>query len=527
MKKFPALFLSLLSGLLLFAAWPVSPLSILLFFAFVPLLWLEHQGTSRSRFFGFTYLAMLTWNLGSTWWICEASLGGGLLAILINPLLMCIPWIGFFNLKKRMGPWVGYAALVCFWMTFEYIHLNWELSWPWLTLGNGFATHPNWVQWYEFSGAAGGTAWILGVNLAMFRLLKQAAQTRKIKVLKILVPILLILLPLSLSYVLLGLRNSVPSEAGASSSNVVVVQPNIDPYDKFAQGKEESELLELIRLSKSQIDSNTALVVWPETAIPLQINEDSLKSNPFIRPVWDFLRQFPRLSLLTGMEGFRFFKEANKSPYSEKISGTENYVDSYNSALLMDSGSFSIYHKSKLVPGVETIPSYFRFLVSWFAKFGGATGSYARQADRTVLVEAHGPYRVAPAVCYESIFGEFMSAYIRNGASLIVIITNDGWWGNTPGYRQHENYARLRAIETRRWVVRCANTGISCFIDPEGRVWDAQGWDIPTAVKMKVPPFTGLSFYSLHGDLLFKAAVFITLCLGIWNLVLLIKRRFS
>jgi len=136
-------------------------------------------------------------------------------------------------------------------------------------------------------------------------------------------------------------------------------------------------------------------------------------------------------------------------------------------------------------------------------------------------------YQVAPAVCYESIYGEFMSTYVRNGADLIVVITNDGWWGNTPGYKQHENYARLRAIETRRWVARSANTGISCFIDPAGEVIDPQPW-AQTAVIKKAIPVTRESqtFYVKYGDILSKGAVAAAVLLVIGSLIAsLLSRR--
>ena len=162
--------------------------------------------------------------------------------------------------------------------------------------------------------------------------------------------------------------------------------------------------------------------------------------------------------------------------------------ESYNGSVLLDSsGASAFYHKSMLVPGVETLPWFLKFIDKWFEKFGGTTAGYAKQKERTVLNEKHG-YKIAPAICYESIYGEFMSKYIRNGANLICIITNDGWWKKTPGHKQHMNYARLRAIETGTWVARSANTGISCFIDPYGNVIDPQPYDTKAAIKLSISP---------------------------------------
>ncbi|MFN5921205.1 MAG: apolipoprotein N-acyltransferase, partial [Bacteroidota bacterium] len=114
---------------------------------------------------------------------------------------------------------------------------------------------------------------------------------------------------------------------------------------------------------------------------------------------------------------------------------------------------------------------------------------------------------VAPVICYESVYGEYVSEYIRKGANLICIITNDGWWGNTPGYRQHFDYAKLRAIETRRYVVRSANTGISGFIDDRGQAMQQSGWWQPAVLRQKVQLNSSLTFYVRYGDYIGTIAV--------------------
>jgi apolipoprotein N-acyltransferase len=534
LKKFNPLLLSLLSGLLLFAAWPVFPLTFLIFIAFVPLLWLEQQTTSRKKFFGWTYLTLVVWNIATTWWVLNSTLIGGVAAILANALLMCLPWILFYNIKKKRGEKIGYTALILFWLTFEYIHLNWELSWPWLTLGNVFASHPGWVQWYEFTGTSGGSLWIMLVNVLLFLLLREKIQKARWNTRQVILIGTILIVPFIISWLLTPAGKesasypSAPSAqtTGTRSPNIILVQPNVDPWDeKFVAGKEQAQLQKLIRLSESQIDSNTALVIWPETAVPVAIKEDEMKSNYFMAPVWDFLKRHPSINLLTGVEGFRFYSEQNRTPYSLKVPKSDKYEEVYNSAVLMDSSHFQVYHKSKLVPGVETLPSFLKFMSPLFDKFGGTTGGYARQSERTVLQTYNNSYHVAPAVCYESIYGEFMSAYVRNGADLIVVITNDGWWGNTAGYRQHESYARLRAIETRRWVARSANTGITCFIDPSGEVIDPQPWDKTAVIKMDIPAIRSRTFYVKYGDILSRLAIAGTILLIVWWLIMLLQPK--
>ena len=156
MKRYTNLFIAIGGGLLLWAAWPVSSLTLLIFVAWFPMLWLADTVKNRKKFFLFTYIMMFVWNVATTWWIWNASVPGSLAAFFANSLLMCFPWLGYHIIKRKWNDGLSYTALIAFWMCFEYIHLSdWGLSWPWLTLGNVFATKPEWVQWYEFTGVAG------------------------------------------------------------------------------------------------------------------------------------------------------------------------------------------------------------------------------------------------------------------------------------------------------------------------------------------------------------------------------------
>jgi apolipoprotein N-acyltransferase len=498
LPRFRNIYLALAAGILLFAAWPVSPLTFLIFLAFTPLLWLETRVKSRKHFFWLVYLAMFIWNISTTWWIWNASPPGAIAAFLANSFLMCFPWLGYKVVRKHMGEWTSYSMLVAFWMAFEYLHLHdWGLSWPWLTLGNVFATQPGMVQWYEFTGTSGGTFWVLASNILVFAAFREYGRRGRSAAYFFLLGGWLILLFAPAFY-----RGK--ELTGGELKTVVVVQPNIDPYEKISDevGSFEMQLNRLITLSESKADSNTALFIWPETALysNSRIEETTLHENFFLEPLWGFLRRHPGSSLFTGIESFRRFDTATK--YSEEYNG-EHY-ESYNGSVVMDSvGAKGFYHKSMLVPGVETLPWFLRFIDKWFEKFGGTTAGYARQDDRTVLNARQG-IRIAPAICYESVYGEFMSRYIRKGANLICVITNDGWWGNTPGHKQHMNYARLRAIETRTWLARSANTGISCFISPSGQVFQALPWDEKGAIRMEIPinENSKPGFYVRYGDVL-------------------------
>jgi apolipoprotein N-acyltransferase len=517
LKKFQPILLSLLSGLLFFLAWPMLNITVAIFFAFIPLLILEQQNYSKLKFFGLIYFALFTWNISTTWWIWNASMIGAWLAIFVNSLLMCIPLMGFRFIKKKLGTLIGYTSFIIFWMSFEYLHLqDWGLSWPWLTLGNVFAGRINWIQWYEYTGTSGGTLWVLLVNVMLFQLL-QTRSTKQdvrgtmydVRISSLVLISATLVLPIIASLLIANNRTS--DIQHPTSKNIVVIQPNIDPYEKLSTGTFDAQLQKLIRLSESKIDSNTTLLVWPETALysPNGFDEVNLKQNFFLNPLFDFLKRHPNINLLTGIESYRVYPE-RVSASARPIDGTSDFYEVYNGSVVLDSsGPKQFYHKSMLVPGVETLPRFLLFLGPVFEKLGGTAGGYARQEKRTPLPTSNG-YVIAPAICYESIYGEYMSRYVKAGANIIAVITNDGWWGNTPGYKHHMLYGKLRAIETRKWVLRSANTGISCFIDPMGNDFESQPWWTEAAIKKSIPVNTQQTFFVRFGDLLSKLALILS-----------------
>jgi apolipoprotein N-acyltransferase len=160
-----------------------------------------------------------------------------------------------------------------------------------------------------------------------------------------------------------------------------------------------------------------------------------------------------------------------------------------------------LYHKSKLTPGVEILPSFkgFKWLEKFAINLGGTVGSLGMDSVRKVYTTVN-TVKVGPAICYESIFGEFFAGFVRNGAEIMIIITNDGWWGNTAGHRQHFSFAHLRAIETRRSIARSANTGISAFIDQRGDAHQVTTYWKPAVITGSLNASNKITFYVEHGD---------------------------
>ena len=512
--------LAVIGAFLLWLGWPTKPLPLLLFFGLVPLFLIEriieHPSFTRpaATFFKYAYLLFVLWNAFTTYWVSYSTLPGGIAAVLCNALLMCIPAMLFFFTKRRLGPKIGYPSFVIYWLAFEYFHLGWDLTWPWLTLGNGFAQRPEWVQWYEFTGFLGGSVWLLVVNILFFKAFVDNPEKR---LKPYLLPALFVVIPIAISY---GLYFSY-EEKGAEAE-VVVVQPNIDPYEeKFRDGKNylpiEQQLARLLTLSEQAVTPKTDLLVWPETAIGENFQEDQINNYPDIATLKSFVGSRPGLDLLTGINSFALYPDAKSATASARFREDIGYYDVFNTGMyLANNGQISLYHKSKLVPGVEKLPypQFFKFLGPLAIDLGGMVGTHGTQEERTVFPHSGtGQPASAPVICYESVYGGYVSEYVRNGATLICIITNDGWWSDSPGYKQHLQYATLRAIENRRSIARSANTGISGFINQRGDFLQKSEWWKQAALRGTVKLNTELTLFSRTGDLIGPAAQWLSLAL--------------
>ena len=521
MKILKLVLLTVLSGLLIGVAW-FPPFTWLIFIAFIPLLILtsqvEKSDLKRKKLtvFLLAYLTFLIWNIIDTWWIWYASNEGAIAAIVANSLLMALTYLLYISLKEKIKSVVyGIWILVPIWVSFEYLHTKWELAWTWLNIGNIFAFEHNWVQWYEFTGVSGGTVWVLAVNIVLYQLLKlkfnlQNPQLR-IQLLKLFI---ITVLPLSLSYFI---KNNVLDSTTENTQQVLIVQPNIDPYNDKFNGDFEGQLQKVYNKIKNKITPKTNYLELPETFLTEEIWENDIERTYSIKFLKDsLLTKFPDLNIVIGATTLRRYNKDDKMPVTARaFTNTDIYYDVYNTAIQLNKAGIQLYHKSKLVPGVERMPypAFFKPLEALAIKLGGTFGSLGTQEERKVFFNKNKTIGVAPVVCYESIFGEYVTDYISNGANIIFIITNDGWWRDTPGYKQHLAYARLRAIETRKQIARSANTGISCVVDELGDLHAEQAWWKEGYIMANLNPNSELTFYVKYGDVFSKVASALTFIL--------------
>lgn len=521
---------SLATGALWVLAWPaIGGLVPLAFIAWVPLLLAEERfaakapGERPKHFMPYVFLALAVWNVGTTWWLyCVSEPLGTRLFTFIGPnvgnvLLMSIPWALMRQVRRWWGGRAARWCLVVFWIGFERFHMHWDLSWPWLTLGNVFAEHPAWIQWYELTGTLGGSLWTWLATLAVFGVAVRSSASATPITRRAVTAVLVIVLPLIGSFV----RYATFQEAG-DPVEVVVVQPNIDPYsEKYGTIDPLEQLDRMLAQAAPLLTPNTALIVLPETALQESSTlaydahgqlvfqglwENDLGHSRSVQRIRAFLSEHPGVALITGMSSTMLYPEGATTPHTARpLEGTGRGFDAFNAALLVrPDGSFEPYHKSKLVPGVELMPfeRVLGPLGSLALDLGGTTGSLGTQEEREVMRTADGRLRLAPVICYESIYGDHVAAHVRNGATLIALMTNDGWWSDTPGYKQHLAYGRLRAVETRRCIARSANTGISGFIDQRGELHQPSAWWVRATERAGLRACTDLTFFVRHGDLI-------------------------
>jgi len=498
----------LLSGLLLFLSWPDRGLNFLVFGALLP--WLLVLDDLRSRkevkrrflkVFFLSWLLFAVFNGATGWWVGLAHWSGLVAMVFIAASLEALLMTLWLWVSRQIGERRGLWAFPFFWITHEWILNSWDMEWPWLKLGYALADRVEWIQWYSVTGVWGGSLWILLVNLLLFVAWRNWMKKRTLR--SFLPPVLAFLLPFLVS--LFTYHNW---EEKGEEVEVVVVQPNIEPYvEKFERPAEEQLEIFLAEAQKG-LDPTTDYLIGPETLLPSWNNLDRLKREHLIRRLAYFREsQDSGLHIVTGLNLIRYYNEPLTETAREGRGGGYWY-DVFNSAIQLSAAdSIPVYHKSKLVVGAEKMP-FIEFLQPILGEivldFGGISGTNRTQAEREVFHSDDGRFAVAPIICWEAEFSGFVRGYSQKGADLFLAITNDGWWGDSEGHRQHLHYMRVRAIENRRAVARSANTGISALIDQRGALLQTLAWEERGHLKGSLRANREMSVYVQAGDVLLR-----------------------
>ncbi|WP_160136217.1 apolipoprotein N-acyltransferase [Chryseobacterium sp. c4a] len=531
--------LTLISAMLLSVSWPTYGVPFFIFFALVPLLMMEHGISKFSDYkrkgwmiFGLSYLCFVIWNIVTTGWLYGSKNPDGshsimavVFPVLVNSLLYSLVFQCYHWYKNAQGTYWGLGFLIAIWMSFEKFHLGWELTWPWLNLGNVFSDYPKLIQWYDTLGATGGSFWILLINVLIFYTIRtwEAGRKRNDLIKNSSIIAALIAIPMIISIIKYNSFNEKPS----GQVNVLMLQPDLDPYaEKYSKDSLTIEQ-DLLALAEKNSTTKIDYYIAPETALPGKgsISETGLEKSLLLNNVKEFLSTHPGSVFATGISSHRFYFDPTTRPKEAYQTNQGFWIASYNTAIqLTPQQKVQVYHKGKLVPGVEIFP-YMNVLKPILGdamlNLGGTVASLGIDKERIAFSNPYNKGKMAPIICYESIYGEFVTDYVKKGANFLAIMTNDSWWGVTEGHKQLLSYAKLRAIETRREIARAANSGISAHINAKGEITADTFYGDQTALFSKVNLYDGMTFYSRAGDLLSRFSIF---ALGFLLFYYLIKR---
>ena len=507
------LFLALTSGLLLGVPWIIPSFFFLIFIAWVPFFQLEknlHNNRNRHALLNYVFPGFLLWNLLGAWWVMQAQWLGAILIFLANSLLQALVFWSASRVRSSLKiPLI--IPFLFIWLGYEYFHNIWDLAWPWFNLGNALVTAPKLIQWVEFTGVRGGSLWIILVNFAVFKAY-ESYQNRRFR---IMVPVALGILLLLLVPAFFSYQMYCNFQKGEESVKIALIQPNLDPYtEKFVPEKQARHLEEFFKTADNILDDDTQYLLGPETLIVQQIDEENPSASPYYRQLVNFQEKHPGLNCLLGVHSYR--KLDSHIPPGSRFNREKGfYYEAFNTALFLAPGADpQFYHKTKLVPIFERMPfvQYLSFLGKFSLELGGYNGTYSNRQESTNFESPDGSMSILPILCFESVFGPYCAQNLTEKKGFICMITNDGWWKNTSGYRHHYNFSPIRAIECRRDLVRVANTGISAIIDARGMVMTQTPWWEKATLKGEVHLRKGRTFFARHGDWLGR----ISLALGVF-----------
>ena len=524
-------FLAILSGSLLAASWVTYGITPLIFIAFVPLLLADshirsHYKHTKRKIFILSYIAFLIWNIVSTWWIWNSTEVGAVLAISINSLLMSLTFLLYHLVAKRSTQKLSLIFLVAIWLSFEKFHLWWDISWPWLNLGNVFSEKITWIQWYEYTGTFGGSLWVWLLNIIFYIAAKDylTDKNRALLAKRVGIAMLFFAIPVVISYYIYINY----SEKGLKTADVVVLQPNIDPYEEKYQVNNEDTSKAISYFLLNKLDHKVNFVITPETMLARNILIDELANSAPVNTLKNLFLAFPQVNWVVGVSLLKFIEDKKDvTAQSNYLAEKDIWYNDYNSAFLLNydyfrSDTLPLYHKSKLVVAVENFP-YQQILKpilgDMLIDLGGTVALKTTQSERSVFTGRETFGKAAPIICYETVYGEFVTDYIKKGANFLAILTNDAWWGDTQGYKQLLSYTRLRAIETRRSVARSANTGISAFINGRGDILKALPYRDFNTLRCTIALNEEVTFYVRMGDYIARIAGFLAFFIFLYAIV--------
>jgi apolipoprotein N-acyltransferase len=496
--------LLILSGIILGISFPPFPFpfTLLIFVGLIPYFIVIKRRTTLASISSATFLFSLVFSLITIYWVGSWSseadpylMLAGVALLLVYPCVMLIPSTLFYLTRKVFPKFDAIWFFPLFWVTLEYLLTQTDLRFPWLLLGHGLAKFNLFIQGADIVGTNGLSLIAAYLNVLLFKSFFEKNSERKFRLKPLLIAVFIFL-----CMIIYGIYKTSTFRISERKVRIGIVQPNLNPWDKWSTGNLSDLLNMYLTLSQKCVDEGAEVILWPETALPVYAFG---RTYPMVEnSIYNFL-DTNNVSLLTGMPDIIYDLNQNNIPEDSKYSGPGNYYyRTYNAVLGLNPGSRNIqrYGKMKLVPLGERVPfvDQFAFLGD-LLKWGVGITGWNIGKDTTVFKiknEKIDTIKVGGLVCYESVDPVFVTAFVQKGAELITVVTNDSWYGKSSGPYQHKDFAMLRAVENRRSVVRCANGGVSCIINAKGNILAETEMFEKTTLVGEVPLQDEKTFYS-------------------------------
>ncbi|MGW8179003.1 MAG: apolipoprotein N-acyltransferase [bacterium] len=513
-RTVPFLF-ALCSGLGIVLSFPRYDLFFVAWIALIPFFWAITTLGERDAFvsgllFGFVFF------FGTQYWIYHSINHYGHLSLSLSLLIVSLlcayealymgmfaALVNFVHSRSRI-PLVFFVPAL--WACLEYVRGIVFTGFPWSYIAHSQYTVLPLIQIADITGAYGVSFLVVAVNCAVVDILILKRRRRKIPLFPAIPSyggalLVLVLVLGALTYGMHRLREKLPDRKIIAA----VVQGNIEQDKKWDPSYQSAVLSTYLSLTRSVHAESPDLIIWPETAVPFYFGSDTELSQK--------LRDFQKENGIPLFFGSVMVRSLTAGKYRLT-----------NSAILLDNDGKVVYTYDKihLVPFGEYVP--LRTVFFFIDKLVQGVGDYIPGRDFKV---AHGPFgQFVPAICYELIFPSLIRKFFAAGGEFLVTITNDAWFGNTPGPYQHFSAGVFRAIEARKSVVRAANTGISGLIDSKGRIVRESGLFTQEVLLMEVPKDLKVTFYTRYGDI-FIYCCFLIVAITFTNVIFHAKTKFG
>jgi apolipoprotein N-acyltransferase len=489
----------ILSAGLFSLSFAPTPFGFLIYFAFIPQFDLFSK-TGVKKGFLIGYLLGLFINIAALYWVIPYSPNKYLWLVLANAFPFALFGL-IFSFLFRISNTLALVSFPFLWTFLEYIRQLGDLAFNWLGIAYTQTYFLAFIQYAEITGHLGVVFWICLVNTLFYLLWKYKSDLRK-KWYVVFTIMVVFIVPLIYGQLKLGKKEK------THGISIGYIQPNIDPWEKWQNSFRDENLRVLINMTDSLLavtakDHEPQIIVWPETALPFTL----INHKKDLALIKDYVAK-NKIHLVTG---------------TLDASMIDNRIRRYNAALFLSplGSGHEIYRKLSLVPFEEKLPfqDFFSSLLNLDINdqylssgdsavvFTMSMNPYDIQFDGgewSVLKKASDKETIAFSclICFESMFSNLVGEFFQNGAQIMFIITNDGWFGYSSQPYQHAQLAIFRAIEHRTSVIQCANNGISTFIDPYGRMYNSSQLFRASFAQMTIPIKLEDTVYDQYGDIL-------------------------